>query len=225
MTSVLLGSHELALRDRLVEEGYDVERAADGEEALERGLSTSPDIVLLDVGLPRRGGLDVCRELRHRGFDRPVILLDDRGDGADCVRGLKLGADDFLAAPFDVRELVARMEACLRRGETCALASCLCRFGGIEVDLRGARVLREGRDVPMSRREFQLLRCLVEHPGTPLSRDELLDGAWGGDAMPSPRTVDVHVAWLRRKLEQDPRRPTLIRTVHGVGYLFGSETA
>jgi DNA-binding response OmpR family regulator len=229
MTSILLVDDDADLRldlwDRLVEEGYRVVMAADGEEALARAGAEGFDLVLLDATLPGRGGLDVCRELRRRGFDGPVILLTSGADVADRVLGLKLGADDCLARPFDVAELLARVEACLRRGAACAPAGRVRRFGGIEVDLRGARVLRDGRDVSMSPREFQLLRCLVEHAGTPLSRDQLLDRAWGRDAMPTPRTVDVHVAWLRHKLEVDPHRPTLIRTVHGVGYLFAGGEA
>lgn len=229
MTSILLVDDDADLRldlwDRLVEEGYRVVMAADGEEALARAGAERFDLVLLDATLPGRRGLDVCRELRRRGFDGPVILLTRGADVADRVLGLKLGADDCLARPFDIAELLARVEACLRRGAACAPAGRVRRFGGIEVDLRAARVLRDGRDVSMSPREFQLLRCLVEHAGTPLSRDQLLDRAWGRDAMPTPRTVDVHVAWLRHKLEVDPHRPTLIRTVHGVGYLFAGAEA
>jgi two-component system, OmpR family, alkaline phosphatase synthesis response regulator PhoP len=229
MTDVLLvdadPDRKLALWDRLIEEGYHVEMAADGEGALTRALAGGFDLAILDVVLPGRSGLDVCHELRKRGFDGPVILVTDHAEVVDRVLGLRLGADDLLARPFDVAELLARMEACLRRGASRAPEPPVCRFGGIEVDLRGARVLRDGREVVMSPREFQLLRCLVEHTGIPLSRDELLDRAWGHDAMPTPRTVDVHVAWLRRKLEADPHRPTLIRTVHGVGYLFTGGTA
>jgi two-component system, OmpR family, alkaline phosphatase synthesis response regulator PhoP len=224
MKSVLLAQGDsdqrLALWDRLVEEGYHVEMAADGEEALARALSGGCDLVILDVTLPRRSGLDVCHELRRQGFPCPVILVADRAEVVDRVLGLNLGADDFLARPFDVAELLARMEACLRRSSPRVPAPHVRRFGGVEMDVRAARVLRNGRPVAMSPREFQLLRCLVEHEGTPLSRDELLDRAWGHDAMPTPRTVDVHVAWLRGKLEADPHRPALIRTVHGVGYVF-----
>ena len=224
MRSVLLveddGGLRLGLWDRLVEEGYRVVMAANGDEALARAGTEGFDLVLLDAALPGKSGLDVCRELRRRGFDGPVILLTDGAHVADRVLGLKVGADDCLARPFDVAELLARVEACLRRGAACAPAGRVCRFGGIEVDLRGARVLRDGREVSLSPREFQLLRCFVEHADTPLSRDQILDRAWGHDAMPTPRTVDVHVAWLRHKLEANPHRPTLIRTVHGVGYLF-----
>jgi DNA-binding response OmpR family regulator len=224
MTSILLveadGDRRLGLRDRLGDEGYRVVMAADAEEALARAGAERLDLVVLDGTLPGRSGLDICRELRQRGFDGPVILLTAGADAADRVLGLRLGADDCLAKPFDVAELLARVEACLRRGAAGAPPGPVCRFGCIEVDLRGARVWRDGREVSMSPREYQLLRCFVEHAGTPLSRDQLLDRAWGRDAMPTPRTVDVHVAWLRHKLEADPHRPTLIRTVHGVGYVF-----
>jgi two-component system alkaline phosphatase synthesis response regulator PhoP len=227
--SVLLAQADsgqrIALWDRLVEEGYHVEMEADGEEALARALSDEYDLVILDVMLPRRSGLEVCRDLRRQGFTSPIILTTDGAEVVDRVLGLRLGADDFLARPFDVAELLARLEACLRRTAPRPPVTRLRRFGGVEVDVGGARVLRDGRPVAMSPREFQLLRCLIEHEGTPLSRDELLDRAWGHDAMPTARTVDVHVAWLRRKLEDDPHRPSLIRTVHGVGYVFtGGDT-
>ena len=224
MTSILLvqrdAATDIALSHRLVEEGYRVETAAAGETALSRGQSGGFDLAILDVTRPRRRGLDACRELRQRGFTGPVILVTERADVADRVLALKLGADDCLTRPFDTAELLARIEACLRRGPALPDPTVRRQFGGIEVDLRGARVLRAGRPVAMSPQESQLLRCLVEHEGTPLSRDQLLDRAWGRDAMPTARTVDVHVAGLRRKLETDPRRPTLIRTVHGVGYVF-----
>ena len=229
MTAILLADADAdrksTLGDRLAREGYEVEAAADGDDALARALSGGVDLAILDAVLPGRSGLDVCLELRNRGFAGPVILVTDHAKAVDCVAGLRLGADDFLTRPFDVAELLARVEACLRRGERRAPARSVCRFGTIEVDLRGARVLREGREVAMSAREYGLLRCLVEHAGIPLSRDQLLDRAWGRNAMPTPRTVDVHVAWLRRKLEADPRRPTLIRTVHGVGYIFAGGAA
>jgi DNA-binding response OmpR family regulator len=222
MTSILLVQHDaatdVALPRSLVEQGYRVETAAAGESALSQ--ADGFDLVILDVTQPRRKGLDACRELRRRGFAGPVILVTDPADVADRVLALKLGADDCLTRPFDTAELLARIEACLRRGPALPAATDVRQLGGIEIDLQGARVLRAGRSVAMSPQEFQLLRCLVEHEGTPLSRDQLLDRAWGRDAMPTARTVDVHVAGLRRKLETDPRRPTLIRTVHGVGYVF-----
>jgi two-component system, OmpR family, alkaline phosphatase synthesis response regulator PhoP len=223
MTFVLFAHHGCCsgpgLGERLAEEGHQVEVVASGEEALARCLQGAFDLALIGIAAPRRRGPDVCQELRRRGFAGPVILIADHADALDRAIGLRLGADDFLTEPVDVGELLARMEACLRRSGSRPL---LRRFGAVEVDLQGARVLRDGRPVAVSPREFRLLRCLVEHEGTPLSRDQLLDRAWGRDAMPTSRTVDVHVAWLRRKLEPDPGRPVLIRTVHGVGYLFGT---
>jgi two-component system alkaline phosphatase synthesis response regulator PhoP len=220
MTSILIVDHGfgpgLPIREGLAREGYDVSVAAHGDEAV-RCLSGGFDLALIGVTLPCHAGPDVCREVRRCGFAGPVILITDRADAALRSIGLRLGADDVLTEPVDVGELVARMEACLRRRTPGPI---LRRFGAVEIDLRGARVLREGQPVAMSPREFQLLRCLVEHEGTALSRDQLLDCVWGPDAMPTSRTVDVHVAWLRRKLEHDPARPSLIRTVHGVGYLF-----
>jgi DNA-binding response OmpR family regulator len=221
MTSILLAHHGsgcgLALQERLAGEGYEVEATSNGEEALARCLPGEFDLAIVGIALPRRGDLDVCQQARRRGFGGPIILIADRADAVDRAISLRLGADDFLTEPVDPGEVLARVEACLRRSRPGPLVR---RFGGVEVDLRGARVVRDGRPVALSPREFQLLRCLVEHEGTPLSRDQLLDRAWGRDAMPTSRTVDVHVAWLRRKLEHDPRRPGLIRTIHGVGYLF-----
>ena len=212
--------------DRLVEEGYRVEMAALGWDALERVRSGGVDLVLLDVDLGDRDGLSLCEELRQSGFAGAVILVTDSERACERVRGLRIGADDVLTRPFEMIELCARIEACLRRaGARPAARSGLLSFGDVEVDLRGACVSKGGRPVPVSPREFQLLRCLVERAGTHVSRAELLDYAWGRDAMPSPQTVDVHIAWLRRKLERDPRRPALIRTVHGVGYVLASPEA
>ncbi|HKZ32409.1 MAG TPA: response regulator transcription factor [Vicinamibacteria bacterium] len=212
--------------DRLVEEGYRVEVAALGREALERVLSGGIDLVLLDVALGDRDGLSVCQELRQRGFSGALILVTDPERARERVRGLQLGADDVLTRPFELIELSARIEACLRRGTAFpAPAAALLRFGDVEVDLRRACVSKAGRPVHVSPREFHLLRCLVERAGTPVSRAELLDHAWGRDAMPGPQTVDVHIAWLRHKLEQDPRRPALIRTVHGIGYVLSDPDA
>jgi two-component system, OmpR family, alkaline phosphatase synthesis response regulator PhoP len=221
MTSILFAHHGCgsgpALLRRLEEEGYTVETAAGGEETLARCRPRAFDLAILEVTLPRRPGPDVCQQLRTHGFEGPIILVTQRADAVDKAIGLRRGADDFLTEPLDPAEVVARVEACLRRSGPDPHVR---RFGAMEVDARGARVFRDGRPVAMSPQEFQLLLCLVDHEGVPLSRDELLDRAWGRDAMPTSRTVDVHVAWLRRKLERDPGRPTLIRTVHGVGYLF-----
>ena len=222
---ILLVEDEPALRrtltDRLASEGYAVEEAGDGDEGFTRAAGEHFDLVILDVMLPGKGGFDVCRDLRQRGVATPVLMLTARGDVVDRVVGLKLGADDYLTKPFEMAELLARVEARLRaRPPAAATHRETYRFGPVEVDFRRAEVTREGHPVELSAKEFQLLRYFVEHRGATLSRDELLNGVWGYDAMPNTRTVDVHVAWLRRKLEPIPRRPQFILTLHGLGYKF-----
>ena len=228
MTELLLvdedSQRRIGLWDRLVEEGYRVHMASEGREALARALSNGIDIVVLDVSLHDRDGVGLCQELRRLGFEGAIILLTDPERARDRVIGLKLGADDVLTRPFEVMELVARIEACLRRGPMHSVAPAMHRFGEIELDLLGSRVLKAGQPVPMTPQEFKLLSCLAEKAGKPVSRTELLDCAWGRDSTPSPQTVDVHIAWLRRKLERDPERPTLIRTVHGVGYVLSADS-
>jgi two-component system alkaline phosphatase synthesis response regulator PhoP len=207
----------LTLTDRLDREGYRVSTASDGDDGLAQAAREPFALVILDVMLPRRNGFEVCRELRGQGVRTPVLMLTARGQIEDRVAGLRLGADDYLTKPFEMAELLARIEARLRRS---APAHDVHRFGSVEVDLRAAEVRRDGRLVELSAKEFKLLRHFVQHPGASLTRNELLDQVWGADAMPTTRTVDVHVAWLRRKLEADPRRPALIVTVHGLGYKF-----
>ena len=211
----------ITLSDRLHSEGYQVETAADGEEGLERAAGGSFDLIVLDIMLPRKSGLDVCRDLRQRGFTTPILMLTARGQTVDKVIGLKLGADDYLTKPFEMPELLARIEALLRRARQApAQPGSTHRFGSIQVDLRGTEVLRDGKQVPLSAKEFQLLRYFIEHPGETLSREKLLSDVWGYGETMSTRTVDVHVAWLRQKLESDPKQPQLIVTVHGLGYKF-----
>jgi two-component system, OmpR family, alkaline phosphatase synthesis response regulator PhoP len=211
----------LTLTHRLASEGYRVETASDGEEGLARAVGDAFDLVILDVMLPRKNGFDVCRDVRRRSVATPVLMLSARGQVADRVVGLKLGADDYLAKPFEMAELLARVEARLRRPSAGPDTSRpVFRFGPIEVDLRKAEMKREGRPVDLSAKEFQLLRYFITHQGATLSRNELLDEVWGYDAMPTTRTVDVHVAWLRRKVETNPRHPQYILTLHGLGYKF-----
>jgi two-component system alkaline phosphatase synthesis response regulator PhoP len=209
----------LTLTHRLGSEGYRVETAGDGEEGLARAVGDAFDLLILDVMLPRKSGFDVLRDLRQRGIGTPVLMLTARGQVADRVVGLKLGADDYLTKPFEMAELVARVEARLRVRPTDE-AHPIYRFGTVEVDLRRAEIRRDGAPVTLSAKEFQLLRYFVAHRGATLSRNELLDEVWGYDAMPTTRTVDVHVAWLRRKLETNPRHPRFILTLHGLGYKF-----
>ena len=209
----------MTLLDRLKSEGYDVEAVADGEQGLEQAAERRHDLILLDVMLPGRGGLEVCQELRRRRVATPILMLTARGQLVDKVVGLKLGADDYLTKPFEMAELLARIEARVRPREAAA-GPTRYRFGNLELDVRKAEALKDGEPVPLSAKEFQLLKYFVENRGATLSRDELLDKVWGYQAMPSTRTVDVHVAWLRRKLEADSQRPRLILTVHGLGYKF-----
>jgi two-component system, OmpR family, alkaline phosphatase synthesis response regulator PhoP len=211
----------LTLTDRLKGEGYDVEAVRDGALGLARASEGGFDLVLLDVMLPGMSGFDVCQMLRQRGIDTPVVMLTARGQLVDRVVGLKIGADDYIPKPFEMAELVARIEARLRRSPPAAPAAANgYQFGDVRVDFRRAEVEREGRAVELSAREFQLLRYFIEHRGAALSRDELLNEVWGYHAMPSTRTVDVHVAWLRQKIEVNPKRPQFIVTVHGIGYRF-----
>ncbi|HXG64869.1 MAG TPA: response regulator transcription factor [Blastocatellia bacterium] len=211
----------LTLTDRLNNEGYLVETARDGEMGLARACAEAFDAIILDVMLPRKNGFDVCRDLRQRGVQTPVLMLTARGQVVDKVVGLKLGADDYLTKPFEMMELLARIEALLRRAPAPPAPSAeVYQFGPVRVDFRRAEVERDGKPVELSAREFQLLRYFIEHRGSAISRDELLNEVWGYHAMPSTRTVDVHVAWLRQKLEVNPRHPNFILTVHGLGYKF-----
>jgi two-component system alkaline phosphatase synthesis response regulator PhoP len=210
----------MTLTDRLLAEGYDVETVSTAPAAVERGGAAAHDLILLDVMLPGGNGFDVCRALRQRGVRSPILMLTARGQVVDRVVGLKLGADDYLVKPFDMAELLARIEALLRRAPTAALTRDSFRFGDVIVDFRRAEVVKAGRPIALSAREFKLLRYFAEHLGATISRDELLNEVWGYNAMPSTRTVDVHVAWLRQKLETNPRHPQHLLTVHGLGYKF-----
>src|SRR5215471_12770177 len=213
----------LVLTDRLSKEGYSVESAGDGPSGFQRATTGAFDLIILDVMLPHSSGLDVCRDLRQQSIKTPILMLTAKGQLVDKVVGLKLGADDYLTKPFEMMELLARIEALLRRasGGSARIANeSAYEFGPIRVDFRSTQVFREGKPVDLSAREFKLLRYFIEHRGATISRDELLNAVWGYDAMPFTRTVDVHVAWLRQKLEPNPRHPQFILTVHGLGYKF-----
>ncbi len=214
---------QLTLSDRLRREGYVVDTAGDGQTGLDRAATGQFDLVLLDVMLPRKNGFDVLRDLRQQGVETPVIMLTARGQVVDTVVGLKLGADDYLAKPFEMMELLARIEARLRRRTSPAANPPPdegYRFGDVRVDFRSAEVFRGDERIELSAREYQLLRYLIAHPNQVVSRDQLLNEVWGYNAMPSTRTVDVHVAWLRQKIEPNPRHPQHLLTVHGLGYRF-----
>jgi DNA-binding response OmpR family regulator len=207
------------LEDNLRFEGYETLAASSGEQGLARALGEAPDLVLLDVAMPGRSGWDVCRELRERGLDVPIIMLTARGEEADRVRGLELGADDYVTKPFSLRELLARVRAVLRRPGPRRKFEELA-FGDVRVHRRGRRVTRAGREVRLTRKEYDLLVYLVGHQGDVVTRERLLDEVWGYEHFPTTRTVDTHVLRLRRKLEADPDRPRFIHTVHGQGYRF-----
>jgi two-component system alkaline phosphatase synthesis response regulator PhoP len=211
----------LTLTDRLIAEGYQVETARDGDSGVEKAAAGSFDLVLLDVMLPGKDGFEVCRELRQRGLEIPIVMLTARGQVVDRVVGLKLGADDYVTKPFEMIELLARMEALFRRSRNSASnAAGTYAFGDARVDFRRGEVFRDGEPVALSAMEFKLLAYFIQHRGELLSRNELLDKVWGYDAMPTTRTVDVHVAALRQKLERNPSRPEFILTAHRRGYRF-----
>ncbi len=210
----------MTIGDLLRGEGYRVEIAIDGERGLECALGEdAPDLILLDVMLPGIDGFEVCRTLRRRGMRVPVLMLTARGEIQDRVKGLRLGADDYLVKPFDPTELLARIEALLRRAGTVAESEPVC-FGDVQVDLRGMVMRRAGAEVELTAMEFQLLAYLIEKEGSVLSRDEILREVWGFQRAPQTRTVDVHITWLRSKIEPDRGSPRYIVTVRGAGYKF-----
>jgi two-component system alkaline phosphatase synthesis response regulator PhoP len=213
---------QLALSDRLVAEGYAVETAGDGHTAVARATGEPFDVIVLDVMLPGRDGFDVAKTIRQQGVQTPILMLTARSQVVDRVVGLKLGADDYLTKPFETIELLARIEALLRRAPAGPAGMSLERytFGDIAVDVRKAEVRLKGELLELSAKEFQLLKYFIEHRGATISRDELLHEVWGYNNTPSTRTVDVHVAWLRQKLEPNPRVPQYVLTVHGLGYKF-----
>src|ERR1039458_9753165 len=211
----------MTLGDRLRSEGHRVESAADGQTGLDMACDAAFDLIILDIMLPRKNGMDVCRDLRQRGVSTPILMLTARGQTVDKVVGLKIGADAYLTKPFEMMELLARVEALLRRAPAFGAAGDVYQFGAIHLDVRRTEVTRHGKPVTLSAKEFQLLRYLAEHRGTTVSRETLLSEVWGYGGVTSSRTVDVHVAWLRQKLEEDAHQPQWILTVHGLGDRVG----
>jgi two-component system alkaline phosphatase synthesis response regulator PhoP len=212
----------IALTDRLTQEHYEVKCAADGETGYQTALREKFDLIILDVMLPQKKGLDICRDLRQAGLVVPIIMLTARAETIDKVLGLKIGADDYVTKPFEMVELLARIEAQLRRPTVLPSQENeqVVEFGGVRVDLPGTAVTKNDKVVPLSAREFQLLRYFIQHPGTTLSREVLLKEVWGYSSAAFTRTVDVHVASIRQKLENDPKKPSLFVTVLGLGYKF-----
>jgi two-component system alkaline phosphatase synthesis response regulator PhoP len=211
----------MTLGDRLRSEGYGVDVAGDGDLGFKKATALPFDLILLDVMLPGKSGLTVCQEIRKAGLITPILMLTALAQTSDKVAGLKIGADDYVTKPFHMQELMARVEALMRRvPNRPAAAGDLYQFGAVRVDLRGTEATRDGSPVALSAREFQLLRYFIERPGATLSREELLEQVWGYSGKMFTRTVDVHVAGLRQKLEPEPKQPRFFLTVQGLGYKF-----
>jgi len=223
-TRILLVEDEpdmvLGLKDNFEFEGYEVLTASDGAAGLERARALKPDLVVLDIMLPKLSGLEVCKALRGEGFDKPIIMLTARGQEIDKVVGLELGADDYVTKPFSIRELLARVRAILRRSDGGKRKLARYQFADVELDFETYRGTRAGQALEMSPREFELLRYLIEHKGNTVTREQLLEDVWGYENYPSTRTVDTHIAKLRAKIGDSGSEPRFILTIHGMGYKF-----
>jgi DNA-binding response OmpR family regulator len=206
------------LADTFAAKGCEVLTAADGEAGLRLALSAEPDLVLLDIMLPRVNGYEICRAMREHALDTPVIMLTARGQEEDVVLGLNLGADDYVTKPFRRQELVARVNAFLRRQRS--VRQGVCRFGAHELDLTAHRLFRDGREVELTAKEFRLLEYFARNAGRAMTRDDILNAVWGNGVFVTPRSIDRCVTTLRAKIEPDPRNPTHVQTVRDVGYRF-----
>ncbi len=209
------------LEINLSKEGYKVLRANNGNTAIDSAIRNNPDLILLDVAMPEVNGFDVCRELRRKGFDAPIIMLTAKSEEIDRVVGLEIGADDYVPKPFSLRELQARIRARLRRKPATSPdgLSHYC-FADVEIDFERLRATRKNQDLELSPREFEILRLLIQNRGDVVTRDKLLDTVWGYDAFPTTRTVDNHIMKLRKKLENDPANPKYLLSIYGEGYKF-----
>jgi DNA-binding response OmpR family regulator len=201
-------------------QGHTVSAAYDGEAGLFSAERERPDLIVLDIMLPKKDGFEVCRELRRKGHDVPILMLTARREEADKVRGLEIGADDYLTKPFGLSEFLARVKALLRRGAGKDLQLENCRFGTVEIDFKNYRASKDGAPVNLSQREFEMMRLFLKNRDTVISRNRFLNEIWGYDRYPTTRTVDAHIAGLRKKLETDPEHPQFIITAHGLGYKF-----
>jgi DNA-binding response OmpR family regulator len=205
------------LKDNLESEGYEVRTANNGEAGLAALLREPPDLLLLDLMLPKVNGYEICQSARSRKLEFPIIMLTARGQEEDIVRGLELGADDYVTKPFSIRELLARVKALLRRGPA---VSSEYRFGDCCLDLTAHKLFRDGKEVPLTAKEFRLLEFFVKRVGRALTRDGILDAVWGQEVLVNDRSVDRCVTTLRGKIESDPHRPALIQTIRDIGYRF-----
>jgi len=210
----------MGLQDNLEIEGYQVTTAKDGQAALDLAMSTCPDLILLDIMLPKLNGFEVCKQLRQKGMDTPIIMLTAKSQEVDRVLGLELGADDYITKPFSIRELLARIKAVLRRRHAPPQQIETYQFGDVKIDFRKSVATKGGRPVELSHYEAGILRLLITNKGEPIARNRILDEVWGYELYPTTRTIDNHVVKLRQKLEDDPHNPAHILTVHGMGYKF-----
>jgi DNA-binding response OmpR family regulator len=206
------------LKDTFETRGFQVMTAADGETGRELALEGSPDLILLDIMLPRVNGYEICRDVRARGLEMPILMLTAKGQEEDIVLGLNLGADDYIAKPFRRGELIARVNAFLRRSRF--KGSAVTRFDDYELSLASHKLFRSGKEVELTTKEFGLLAYFVERKGCALTRDDILDRVWGGAVIVTPRSIDRCVATLRAKIEHDPARPRYIHTIRDIGYRF-----
>jgi DNA-binding response OmpR family regulator len=224
MSKILIVEDEpdmvLGLKDNFEFEGYEVVTASDGASGLERARSLKPDLVILDIMLPKLSGLEVCKTLRGEGFQTPIIMLTARGQEIDKVVGLELGADDYVTKPFSIREVLARVRAILRRTDGMPKRLSRYRFADVDLDFETYAATKGGVALDLSPREFDLLRYLIERKGETVTRDRLLEDVWGYDSYPSTRTVDTHIAKLRAKIGDSGTEPKFILTIHGAGYKF-----
>ena len=209
-----------ALQDAFNHHGYELKIAGDGETGLRIALEEQPDVILLDVMLPGRDGFEVCRLLRERGCSVPIVMLTARSEEVDRVVGLEIGADDYVTKPFSTRELLARVKAHMRRSAQAPQISSECVFGDVKVNFSKSTATRSGKPVELTSTELAVLKFLVNRKDEVVSRDQLLNHVWGYETYPDSRTVDTHILNLRHKLEDNPRRPRFILTVHGIGYKF-----
>ena len=224
MSKILIVEDEpdmvLGLKDNFEFEGYEVTTATDGESGLKRARSLKPDLIILDVMLPRLSGLEVCKTLRGEGWEGPILMLTARGQEIDKVVGLELGADDYVTKPFSIRELLARVRAVLRRSESSPKRLARYSFADVELEFESYKATKAGEALDLSPREFELLRYLLERKGETVTRDQLLEDVWGYESYPSTRTVDTHIAKLRAKIGDSGSEPKWILTIHGMGYKF-----
>lgn len=224
MARILIAEDEsdmaMGLRDNLQFEGYDVVVAGDGQAALQAAMTQNPDLVLLDIMMPKMDGLEVCKRIRQAGFTIPILMLTAKGQEIDVVRGLEVGADDYITKPFSIRELLARIKAALRRTGVGKGLPRTISIGDATVDLVKGRVERDEQVYNLGHFELEILKMLIENAEQPVERNKLLDVIWGLEGFPVTRTVDNHIVSLRRKIEPDPKNPRHIVTVHSIGYRF-----